>query len=59
MNKTYNDIVNFSREFNHYLKKDKLFKYTDILIGIAPTYIGILPCLSIFKNNIKIVGQDA
>lgn len=59
MNKKYNDIFIYFSTFKKLIKKDKtLSSMSNICFGIAPTYIGLLPAMSLTKNKIDIIAQD-
>lgn len=56
-NKKFNDIKSFANEFNGLLKKDKVLKKLNFIIGIAPTLVGLLPAKGLFNNRVSIVAQ--
>jgi triosephosphate isomerase len=58
MYKTFSDIQGFCMEFNALLKKDKLFNKANIVVGIAPTYVGIIPFGSCNKTPTLTMAQN-
>ena len=57
MNKKFDDIKSYFDHFNKLLKKDKILKKMNNLIGIAPTAIGLLPVAAMAKNGVMPVAQ--
>jgi triosephosphate isomerase len=59
MNKTYTEISNFFHDFNRLLKNDTISKYTTDVIGIAPSYMGLLTAANfIKKDRIVLAAQN-
>jgi triosephosphate isomerase len=59
MYKTFGEIQSFCNEFNNLLKKDKLVTKAEIVVGIAPTYVGIIPFGSCNKTTTLTMAQNA
>lgn len=57
MNMNFDEIHIFAEELNKFIKKNKDIVNNKRII-IAPSYIGIIPAKSFFKNPIEIIAQD-
>jgi triosephosphate isomerase len=51
MNKTYDEIFKFFHDFNSLLKNDKAVNQVTDVIGIAPSYMGLLTAANYIKNG--------
>ena len=56
-NKKFNDIKNYAREYNFLIKRDKVLKHLNFIIGIAPTLVGLLPVRGLIGKNAEAVVQ--
>jgi triosephosphate isomerase len=58
MNKTFTEISNFFHDFNHLLKDDSINQYTTDVIGIAPSYMGLLTAANYIKRDRVILAAQ-
>jgi triosephosphate isomerase len=58
MNKNYSDIFSFAKEFNRLMRRDHVTRFTEDVIGIAPTYLGLLPLADLLKTKTLLMAQN-
>ena len=59
MNNKFDDIKTYFKKFNKLISKDKTLKMMgNVIIGVAPTAIGLLPVVGMAKKGILTVAQN-
>ena len=59
MNFQFDDIKSYFKKFNRLIGKDKVLKRMgNVIIGVAPSTIGLLPVCGMAKHGIVTVSQD-
>ena len=56
-NKKFHDIKAYAHEYNLLVRRDKVLKHLNFIIGIAPTLVGLLPVRGLMGKNVNAVAQ--